>query len=66
MCAALRFGVLTSPSLPWQQMVECWQTIEAQGFDSVWLPDHFVNLREPRQPQLEAWTLLPALGACRT
>ena len=62
----LRFGVLTSPSIPWAQMVERWQTIEALGFDSVWLPDHFVSFREPRSPRLEAWTLLPALATQTT
>jgi alkanesulfonate monooxygenase SsuD/methylene tetrahydromethanopterin reductase-like flavin-dependent oxidoreductase (luciferase family) len=66
MNANIRFGVLTSPSVPWEQMVERWQTIEALGFDSVWLPDHFVNLRQPRTPQFEAWTLLPALATQTT
>jgi len=62
MSTELRFGVLTSPSVLWEQMVERWQTIEALGFDSVWLPDHFVDLRQPRTPRFEAWTLLPALA----
>jgi alkanesulfonate monooxygenase SsuD/methylene tetrahydromethanopterin reductase-like flavin-dependent oxidoreductase (luciferase family) len=62
----LRFGVLTSPSVPWEQLVERWQTIEALGFDSVWLPDHFVDLRQPRTPRFEAWTLLPALATQTT
>ena len=58
----LRFGVLTSPSGSWEQIVQRWQTIEAMGFDSVWLPDHFVDLRQPTAPRFEAWTLLPALA----
>jgi alkanesulfonate monooxygenase SsuD/methylene tetrahydromethanopterin reductase-like flavin-dependent oxidoreductase (luciferase family) len=62
MNAELRFGVLTSPSDPWAQMIERWQAIEAFGFDSVWLPDHFVDFRQPRTPRFEAWTLLPALA----
>ena len=62
----LRFGVLTSPSGRWEQIVERWQTIETMGFDSVWLPDHFVDLRQPRTPRFEAWTLLPALATQTT
>ncbi len=58
----LRFGVLTSPSLEWERMVALWQAIEGLGFDSVWLPDHFVDLRQPRTLRFEAWTLLPALA----
>ena len=66
MSTELRFGVLTSPSVPWEQMVELWQTIETLGFDSVWLPDHFVDLRQPQTPRFEAWTLLPALATQTT
>jgi alkanesulfonate monooxygenase SsuD/methylene tetrahydromethanopterin reductase-like flavin-dependent oxidoreductase (luciferase family) len=62
MSTELRFGVLTSPSPPWDQLVRLWQTIEALNFDGVWLPDHFVDLRQPMSPRLEAWTLLPALA----
>jgi alkanesulfonate monooxygenase SsuD/methylene tetrahydromethanopterin reductase-like flavin-dependent oxidoreductase (luciferase family) len=46
-------------------MVARWRAIEALGFDSVWLPDHFVDLRQPQTPRLEAWTLLPALATIR-
>lgn len=67
MNAEVRFGVLTLPSsVGWEQMVERWQAIEALGFDSVWLPDHFVDLRQSRTPQFEAWTLLPALATQTT
>ena len=66
MSAAISFGVLTSPAPPWQQVVDNWQRIEELGLDSVWVPDHFVNLRDPSLPQLEAWTLLPALASQTT
>ena len=52
-----RSGVLTPPSVTWEKMVERWQTIEALGFDSVWLPDHFVDFGQPQTPRFEAWTL---------
>ena len=62
----LRFGVLTLPSVPWEQMVERWQTIEALGFDNVWVADHFVNFIQPHTPWFEAWTLLSGLATQTT
>ena len=62
MTTKLRVGVLTNQLASWERIVERWRSIEELGFDSVWLPDHFVDLREPERPRLEAWTLLPALA----
>lgn len=59
----LRFGVITLQSLPWPSMVERWGLIESLGFDSAWLPDHFVNPRGPIDRWFECWTLLSALAA---
>lgn len=59
----LRFGVITLQSLPWPAMMERWRLIEDLGFDSAWLPDHFVNPRGPIDHWYECWTLLSALGA---
>ena len=58
----LQFGVLTLQHLPWEAEVQRWQWIEAQGFDSIWLADHFVNFMQPTAPWFEAWTLLAALA----
>jgi alkanesulfonate monooxygenase SsuD/methylene tetrahydromethanopterin reductase-like flavin-dependent oxidoreductase (luciferase family) len=44
-------------------MIERWRLIEALGFDSAWLPDHFVNPRGPIDRWFECWTLLSALAA---
>ena len=52
----LRFGVLTPQDQPWTKEVERWQLIEALGFDSIWVADHFAF------PWFEAWTLLAALA----
>jgi alkanesulfonate monooxygenase SsuD/methylene tetrahydromethanopterin reductase-like flavin-dependent oxidoreductase (luciferase family) len=59
---ALTFGILTMPSLPYPKLVERWRLIEDLGFDSIWLPDHFVNPRGPKDIWYETWTLLAALG----
>ena len=58
----LRFGFLTVQNAPWPTMIERWRFLEALGFDSVWLADHFVNPNEPAQPWFEGWTLLAALA----
>lgn len=38
------------------------QQIEALGFDSIWVWDHYVSWNDPYQPVLEAWTTLTALA----
>lgn len=61
----LRFGVITLQHLSWKQEIKRWKLIEALGFDSVWVADHFVNYFRPNAPWFEAWTILAAL-ACQT
>lgn len=52
-----------------QELAEIVQTAEALGYDSVWVPDHFVY-RYPGVEQIfgvwEAWTLLAGLAAKTT
>jgi alkanesulfonate monooxygenase SsuD/methylene tetrahydromethanopterin reductase-like flavin-dependent oxidoreductase (luciferase family) len=59
----MTFGIQTPPFHPYDQMVHSWQTYEAQGWDSIWLPDHFVPTFRRELPFFEAWTLLAALAA---
>lgn len=63
MSQELRFGVITVQNRPWKKEVERWQFIEALGFDSVWVADHFVDPYEPNSPWFEGWTLLAALAS---
>jgi len=62
----LRFGIITLQNVPWEKQVERWQYIEALGFDTVWLADHFVNPYNPSEPWFEAWALLAALATQTT
>ena len=62
MDGGLRFGIQTPQTRTWPEMVELWQRIEALGFDSCWLPDHFVPPFRVDGPLFEAWTLLAALA----
>ncbi len=58
-----RFGIVTFQNVPWKENVKRWQSIEALGFDSAWIADHFVNYENPTSPWFEAWTLLAALAS---
>ncbi|MFB0568782.1 MAG: LLM class flavin-dependent oxidoreductase [Nitrososphaeria archaeon] len=62
MSEELRFGIITVQNLPWKKEVERWQFIEALGFDTVWVADHFVDPYQPNSPWFEGWTLLAALA----
>ncbi len=58
----IRFGICTDNAFPFETMVECWQRVEALGFDSVWDCDHFNRPSNPAGPYFEGWTLLAALA----
>ena len=57
---------MTLQNLPYAAMIERWRQLDALGFDSVWLGDHFVDPFCPAEPWLEGWTLLGALAAQTT
>ena len=59
---ATRFGLQTVQTLGWETLAERWRRYEELGFDSLWVPDHFVAPSRPEAPFLEAWTLLSALA----
>ena len=54
------FGLLVRLSEPWPALVGQWQELEALGFDSLWVPDHFVV------HAYEAWTALAGLASRTT
>lgn len=56
------FGIQTLQTMPWPELRATWEHLERLGFDSLWLPDHFVPTANPEGPFLEAWTLLSALA----
>jgi len=60
--AGLTFGIQTPPFHDWPRMIADWQRFEALGWDSLWLPDHFVPTFRRDLPFFEAWTLLSALA----
>lgn len=62
----LGFGIQTPPFHPWARMVTDWQRFEALGWDSLWLPDHFLPTFRRELPFFEAWTLMAALATLTT
>jgi alkanesulfonate monooxygenase SsuD/methylene tetrahydromethanopterin reductase-like flavin-dependent oxidoreductase (luciferase family) len=59
---ARQFGIQTIPKWTWTELHARWRWFEDLGWDSLWLPDHFVPTAEPTGPNFEAWTLLAALA----
>lgn len=62
MTHALRFQVLTLPTVPWSELVRRYRHIEELGFDVAGVADHFVDWTHPPNPWFEAWTLLAAIA----
>ncbi len=60
------FGIQTLQNCTWTELKERWARSESLGFDSLWLPDHFVPTAHPDGPWFEAWTLLGALAMVAT
>lgn len=56
------FGIQTIQTWTWSELRDRWTWFESLGFDSLWLPDHFVPTARPEGPMFEAWTLLSALA----
>ena len=59
---ARTFGIQTIQTWTWPEMCERWAWFEQMGWESLWLPDHFVPTANPTGPMFEAWTLLSALA----
>lgn len=58
----IRIGVVTEQAPPWGTVVEQWREVEALGFDSAWLTDHFMTHGDEDAPIFEGWTALAGLA----
>lgn len=60
----LELGIATGQTEPYATMVEKWRQVEALGFDSAWLFDHFMTTTagSTDHTYLEAWTTLAGLA----
>jgi alkanesulfonate monooxygenase SsuD/methylene tetrahydromethanopterin reductase-like flavin-dependent oxidoreductase (luciferase family) len=59
----LRFGILAPQVVPYAVQLVRWRELEAYGFDSLWLADHFVNPNMPSGRWFEAYAILAAAAA---
>ena len=66
MSGKIRFGIFLPQIYLWPQMKQEAQRIEALGFDSLWIADHFVSPYSESADWFECWSLLGALAASTT
>jgi len=60
----IRFGLQTPQQhLSWQELLGLWQEVDALGYDTAWVFDHFLPIfSDPTGSCLEGWTALAALA----
>ena len=58
----LRFGINILQNLPYGELVRRWQQVEALGFDSLWIADHYAMRFAPGSMWFDGWTLLAAMA----
>ena len=63
MSKPITFGMQTMLADPWDVILARWQQYEADGWDSLWLPDHLIPPGGNPGPFLEAWSALAGLAA---
>jgi F420-dependent oxidoreductase-like protein len=64
----IRFGIqIPQQHGSWPEILSLWQEVDALGFDSAWVFDHFLPIfSDPTGPCLEGWTALAALAMAST
>src|SRR5437879_5938384 len=61
----IRFGFQSGQqNVTWERMRDFWRNLDAWGYDSIWVFDHFYPIftPDPAGPCMENWTLLSALS----
>jgi len=60
----LKWGIQSNPqNVSYGELLQLWQRIDALGYDSAWLFDHFLPIfTDPTGDCFEGWTMLTALG----
>lgn len=58
----MRFGTLTLPNRPWEELLRQWRALDEQGWDAVYVADHLANPYIPGQPWLDGWTCLGTMA----
>jgi len=63
MNSTLRFGIIQPQNRPWATLAESCRLVEALGYDSFWVADHFINGHAMQEDWFDGWSVLPALAA---
>lgn len=58
----MRFGVLTLPNRPWEELLAAWHDLDEAGWDAVYVADHLANPYRRGQSWFDAWTCLGAVA----
>jgi alkanesulfonate monooxygenase SsuD/methylene tetrahydromethanopterin reductase-like flavin-dependent oxidoreductase (luciferase family) len=53
---------MTLQNLGWPTLVEHWKEVEALGYDSLWVADHFAISSKAGETWFDGWSLLAALA----
>lgn len=62
----MRFGVLTIPNRPWEELVTRWRELEELGFDAIYVADALAHPRDASERWLDAWVCLATLAQVTT
>lgn len=65
MTRPITFGIQTL-GLGWEEQRDAWQRYDAEGWDSLWLPDHLMTPMSSPDTFHEAWMALAALAHLTT
>lgn len=61
----MRYSFWPSTTQPWESIVDAVAQVEREGWDGMWVADHFMpneGQGEPDEPMLEAWSVLAGLA----
>jgi alkanesulfonate monooxygenase SsuD/methylene tetrahydromethanopterin reductase-like flavin-dependent oxidoreductase (luciferase family) len=57
----VKFGVMTLPTAPWDEMVRRWRTLDTMRFETIWTADHLLGVRAGGS-WFEGWASLAGIA----
>lgn len=58
----MKFGAITLPRIPWDELVEQWRYLEEIGFDAIYVADALADPRDASERWFDAWVCLATLA----
>jgi alkanesulfonate monooxygenase SsuD/methylene tetrahydromethanopterin reductase-like flavin-dependent oxidoreductase (luciferase family) len=63
----MRFGVLTLPNAPWDELRRRWRALdELPGVETIWVADELGNFMRPEMPWFEGWACVSGMAQVTT